>query len=310
MRLVALLVVLIAATLFTDASPVPLPLNCAAATHGVWWGAARARAADLPGRGRSLVGTRLPLGHAHNDYEHTHPLFDALHAGFASVEADVWPVDGHLLVAHQRNQVDPSRTLESLYLRPLSRLYRSRPGAPRLQLLVDVKGTPSATLPLLRAELAGHAAILTGYRGCTASPGPVSVVVSGNAHPTAPDPGATSWFGYDQFLEPGDPGDHVAPRRAVTPLVSGDWADWFTWDGHGSMPGDERRRLQQVVASAHAAGSAIRFWDTPDDPGPARDAIWRELAAAGVDYINTDDLAGYADFDRRWSRTAPGPGPG
>src|SRR5262249_51413181 len=57
--------------------------------------------------------------HAHNDYEHKRPLFDALEHGFCSVEADIYLVDGQLLVAHQRNQVKSERTLQKLYLEPL-----------------------------------------------------------------------------------------------------------------------------------------------------------------------------------------------
>jgi hypothetical protein len=30
--------------------------------------------------------------------------------------------------------------------------------------------------------------------------------------------------------------------------------------------------------------------------GPARDALWGELFAAGVDFLNTDDLAGLEAF--------------
>lgn len=285
MRLVVLLVVFIAGTIYAGASPVRLPLNCAAALRGSW---------PVP---------RVPQGHAHNDYEHRHPLTDALAAGFTSVEADVWAVDGELLVAHQRNQVDPSRTLEKLYLRPLARDVRGGSLPPRVQLLVDVKGAPAGTLPLLRTELASYSSMLTRYRGCTAVPGPVSVVVSGNAHPVVPDPGTTSLFGYDEPLRPG----HQRPvGEAVTPLASADWADFFTWDGRGDMPRDEHDRLLRLVEGAHAAGSAIRFWDTPDDPGPARDDLWRELAADGVDYVNTDDLAGYAEF-RRQSQPRPSP---
>ena len=36
----------------------------------------------------------LAQAHAHNDYEHTRPLHDALDHSFTSVEADVWLVDG------------------------------------------------------------------------------------------------------------------------------------------------------------------------------------------------------------------------
>src|SRR5262245_17162471 len=56
--------------------------------------------------------TRL---HAHNDYEHPRPLLDALDHGFCSIEADIFLVDGQLLVAHDRTSLSPERTLEKLY---------------------------------------------------------------------------------------------------------------------------------------------------------------------------------------------------
>src|SRR2546421_3613490 len=73
--------------------------------------------------------------HAHNDYEHPHPFFDAATCGFCSFEADINLVDGKLLVAHSRAAVRPERTLESLYLDPMKkqiesnggRLYRNGP---------------------------------------------------------------------------------------------------------------------------------------------------------------------------------------
>src|SRR5262249_11249891 len=58
-------------------------------------------------------------GHAHNDYEHPRPLFDALDHGFRSVEADIFLVDGKLLVGHAQADLKPERTLEKLYLDPL-----------------------------------------------------------------------------------------------------------------------------------------------------------------------------------------------
>lgn len=50
------------------------------------------------------------------------------------------------------------------------------------------------------------------------------------------------------------------------------------------------------MEQAHAAGYRVRFWATPDLDTPAREALWRELVAAGVDHINTDDLAGLQEF--------------
>ena len=52
--------------------------------------------------------TPLRQAHAHNDYEHVRPLHDALDHGFTSVEADIFLVDGDLLVAHDPEDVDPT----------------------------------------------------------------------------------------------------------------------------------------------------------------------------------------------------------
>ncbi len=86
-----------------------------------------------------------------------------------------------------------------------------------------------------------------------------------------------------------------APASFV-PLISDNWTRNFTWQGVGPFPDAERRRLHGIVAAAHARGRRVRFWATPDLPGPARDAVWTELLAAGVDHLNTDDLAGLEAF--------------
>jgi hypothetical protein len=292
MRLIALILVLVTGTLHVHARPVPVPLNCAVDLHS----AQKTRLGTVLGWTRPGHRTR---GHAHNDYEHDRPLVDALDAGLRSVEVDVWAVDGELLVAHARDEVDPARTLAGLYLEPLARHFagpRRSASAPRLQLLIDIKSRPSEALPLLRAQLADHARMLTRYRGCSPRPGPVSVVVSGeDVRPAAPASERVSYFGYD--MQP-ERTQHTGPPEAITPLVSAQWDSYFTWDGGGSMPETERARLMTMVRTAHAAGSAIRFYDTPDDRGAARDAVWRELVAAAVDYISTDDLTGFAAFRR------------
>ena len=70
----------------------------------------------------------------------------------------------------------------------------------------------------------------------------------------------------------------------------------FTWRGVGEMPADQRATLRRIVNTAHADGQRVRFWETPDLPGAARDEVWSELLAADVDHINTDDLAGLRQF--------------
>src|SRR4051794_6633261 len=92
----------------------------------------------------AFAQTPLPRAHAHNDYEHARPLFEALEQGFGSVEADVYPIDGDLLVAHDLQDTKPGRNLEKLYLAPIKERFDKNhgeiiPGLKTLILLVDIK---------------------------------------------------------------------------------------------------------------------------------------------------------------------------
>lgn len=71
----------------------------------------------------------LLRAHSHNDYEHEHPLADALAHGFWSVEADIWLRDGALLVAHDFSDLSTNRTLQKLYLDPLRVFLKTNPAA-------------------------------------------------------------------------------------------------------------------------------------------------------------------------------------
>jgi hypothetical protein len=82
----------------------------------------------------------------------------------------------------------------------------------------------------------------------------------------------------------------------LIPLISDHWGRNFTWRGEGPMPSDERQKLKGIVETAHEKGRLVRFWATPDRRSPARHALWRELLAAGVDVLNTDDLEGLQTF--------------
>ena len=77
--------------------------------------------------------TPLKQAHAHNDYLHDRPLLDALDHGFCSVEADIFLVDGELLVAHTRSELSKERTLKKLYLNPLRERVKTkrRPSTPK-----------------------------------------------------------------------------------------------------------------------------------------------------------------------------------
>ena len=260
-------------------------------------GLAAPASATPPGAGVDL-GTPHDAAHAHNDYEHERPLRDALSHGFTSVEADVWLVDGELLVAHDLVDVDPARTLESLYLDPLQDLARGRgrsvyPGWDgSVQLLIDIKSDGEPTYAAIHEALAEHGSIMTRTVHGRVQEGPVTAVISGNRPLETMRSQAVRYAFYDG--RSGDLGSGLP--ASLMPLVSDNWTRLFTWQGHGEMPAAERERLHAFVDEAHGAGHRVRFWATPDQPGAARDAMWTQLADAGVDHINTDDLAGLDEF--------------
>ncbi|MFJ7071323.1 phosphatidylinositol-specific phospholipase C/glycerophosphodiester phosphodiesterase family protein [Streptomyces sp. NPDC098781] len=268
-------------------------------------GAALAGTVALPATG-ALAGEPKhhrprPLwrAHAHNDYEHPRPLLDALDHRFGSVEADIYLVGDQLLVAHDPEDLDPARTLESLYLDPLAARVRANHGSVyrghrgSLQLLVDIKTEGSSTYLELDKHLRRYKHLFTTYAHGRVLPGPVTAVISGDRAARTPMEAQTVRRAfYDGRLS--DLGSS-APASFV-PLISDNWTLNFTWLGEGAFPDAERQKLRGIVRAAHSRGQKLRFWATPDVAGPARDALWGELLAAGVDHLNTDDLAGLEAF--------------
>ncbi len=242
----------------------------------------------------------LPLAkaHAHNDYEHDRPLLDALGHGFTSVESDVWLVDGELLVAHDREDVNPNRTLESLYLDPLMDKVKKNGGSvyPGYEhefiLWIDVKSEGVETYQAIHKELRKYQKMLTRFTTAGVKPGAVTVYISGNRPRELMESQKVRYAAYDGRMS--DFGTEVSAE--FMPIISDNWTNHFRWRGFGEMPAAEKEKLNNIVSTSHENGQKVRFWATPDLPTPQREAIWHELLDAGVDYINTDDLAGLQAF--------------
>jgi glycerophosphoryl diester phosphodiesterase len=75
------------------------------------------------------------------------------------------------------------------------------------------------------------------------------------------------------------------------PWVSASWEGTFKWKGEGPITDDDLTKLKSLVEKAHAQKRLIRFWAAPDN-----EMAWKTLRDAGVDLLNTDDLAGLAKF--------------
>lgn len=239
--------------------------------------------------------TPLPNTHAHNDYEHARPLFDALDQGFTSVEADVFPVGGKLLVAHEFTSLRPNRTLESLYLAPLAErverngghVYKT-PG--RFFLLIDIKANPIESYRELQQLFTKYHNMLTVIENGVVRSGAITVVLTGDRPKLDESDSHPRFAGLDGRLT--DLDSH-APANFM-PMISDTWKANFHWNGKGPMPPSERTKLREIVKKAHAAGRVVRFWATPENEN-----VWREERAAGVDLLNTDQLARLAQFLRQ-----------
>lgn len=236
--------------------------------------------------------TPLIHGHAHNDYLHTRPLLDALDQGFCSVEADIFLVDGKLLVAHNRQATKPERTLQALYLDPLRERIKKNggrvyPNGPEVTLLIDLKTDWRTIYPVLRGVLKDYADIFSTFRGDQKETNAITAILSGNRSLEMFAGESVRYAGYDGQLADLD----LKEPANLIPWISGEWGATFRWTGTGEMAADEKQRLKEIVDKAHRKGRQVRFWGAPDKP-----AFWSEMLADGVDLINTDNLAGLREF--------------
>jgi glycerophosphoryl diester phosphodiesterase len=236
----------------------------------------------------------VPLvhAHAHNDYQHKRPLLDALDHGFRSVEADVYPVDGQLLVAHDRNKVKLERTLQALYLDPLRERVKKNGGhvysaGPEFTLLVELKSDWHTSYPVLRDILKQYAGMLTTFRAGATQTNAIRVIITGHRAKEMFAGEAIRYASMDgdlAELDSGTPADLI-------PWISSNWGQSFKWRGSGAIPEAEKHKLKDIVAKAHQQGRRVRFWSAPDQP-----VFWGEMLTSGVDLINTDDLDGAQKF--------------
>jgi hypothetical protein len=250
--------------------------------------------AEVQGEEETAPPITLQYAHAHNDYQHPRPLQGALELGFCSVEADVFLQDGELLVGHERKDLRPERTLDRLYLAPLSERVRERQGhvqnaQDRFFLLIDIKSEGPATYEAIHSRLAAYSQLFSSFEGGVWTPGAITVVISGNVPHEMILNQSLRYAGID-----GRPNDLKSPVPVhAMPWISANWKTLFQWRGEGLMPPEEKRKLRQYVKDAHSTGRLVRFWSTPEST-----VLWKEFLDQGVDLIGTDDLQKLKAFDK------------
>jgi alkaline phosphatase len=217
---------------------------------------------------------------AHNDYLKAKPFFNAFELKVAYIEADIFLENGQLLVAHTRQEIDPSKTLESMYLQPLSQKVKDANGKLYgITLMIDLKTAGAPTMDALVKTLERYPE-LTKCEG-------LWITMSGDYPPPS------EWMNYPACITfDGRPNvayttDEVSRLR----LVSTSFASVSAWDGKGEIPSKDKLKIQQTIDWAHRLSKPMRFWASPDFPN-----AWEKLKAMGVDILNSDNIDGLSEY--------------
>ncbi len=224
---------------------------------------------------------------SHNDYWREHPLFDALSYRFNCVEADLWLIDGELYVAHDRPEPSPAITFTQMYLQPLAKYIREQggkvyPDSDRpFYLMVDCKTPGEPLYAVLREQLKPFAKLFCGVKDGEYHDGPVLLFLSGDKPARTVSDEQTRLVFLDGRLE--DLGKEIPP--SVSPVLSDNYASFFSWRGTGEMPAAELQRMRDLIARVHGEGKLFRWWGAPDT-----EQFKRFFISEGVDLIGADDL--------------------
>lgn len=236
----------------------------------------------------------IPLinAHAHNDYAQAQPLDGALGQGFCSIEADVFLVDGKLLVGHDKKDLRPDRTLVDMYLKPLAEQIKTHNGTVygtknELILLVDIKQDGKSVYEQLQKDLQPFRSFLTEFKRGRTVKRAVKVILSGDRPITEVAAQKQRWAFIDGRKENlgGDPN--------LYPLVSESFLPQFKYLGTGPFGEANEVAMNDFVTKGHQAGQKIRFWATPETP-----TMWSILKSHKVDLIGTDKQVDLAKFLR------------
>lgn len=230
--------------------------------------------------------------HSHNDYENDVPFRLAWDNHFGSIEADIWAIDGELYVAHNKNEIQASRTLDSLYIQPVVRIFRQNGGKAwkdhpgTFQLLIDLKTPVQPTLAILIEKLKSFSDVFDP----DVNPYAVHIVLSGNRPEPAEFINYPAFIFFDGLLD--RKYDEELLKRV--PLFSENLRKFTAWNGEGDIIAKEKLRIQGVIDSIHSLNNKIRFWNAPDNPNS-----WEILMKMGVDYINTDKITEFSGYLKR-----------
>lgn len=224
---------------------------------------------------------------SHNDYWRENPLEDALAFRFNCVEADLWNINGELYVAHDRPEPDPSITFENLYLKPLIARLKANggkiyPGSNRpFYLMVDCKSNGEEMYPILKKKMEPYKEYFCSIENGVYKEGAILFFLSGNRPIDTVSKEDTRFTFLDGRID--DLNKNIP--ATLTPVISDDYDDYFTWDGKGDMPDDQLKKMREIIQQTHKEGKLFRWWGAPDN-----ETFKRFFIKEKVDLIGADEL--------------------
>lgn len=236
----------------------------------------------------------LPNAFAHNDYWHERPLYEALENGYTNIEADVFLRGKNLVVAHINPFFKSHRKLEKLYLQPLLEVVANNDGRiypnynKPITLLIDIKTDANETYKALKPLLEKYSNILTSYNNGVITERAVTIVLSGHKPYDILKNEANRLVFVDKDLRK-SARDTVGTNMHA--MASCKYSKLIKWNGYGSLPENEKKKLVSYVNMAHSRGERVRLWASPENK-----TVWNELLKCGVDLINTNQLVALKKF--------------
>lgn len=214
--------------------------------------------------------------HSHNDYEQKLPFQTAYNEQFGSMEADIYLIDGNLLVSHEKKNADVNRTLENMYLQPIA---ENASKIKQLQLLIDFKTEGIQTMEVLIT-------LLKKYPQITESKN-IKLVISGNRPPEE------TWQTYPSYIWfDGTLGKVYTPIQLdKIGLLSESYYKFTTPHKPWPLELGDRDKIEKSIKKAHDLGKKTRLWAIPDFK-----ECWEEMMKLQIDFINTDKINELSDY--------------
>jgi hypothetical protein len=248
------------------------------------------------------------------------PLYEAVHYGCISVEADVWKKDDgdDLYVGHSTWSLTRERTLRSLYIDPLLEILdrmntntdfaQNQDGQWRgvfdedptqtFVLLIDIKHSPQEIFDMVMAQL--EPLRRKGYLSFVDENGhvvkrPLIIVGTGEtpfdkilAHEHLRD------IFFDAPLADFANSNLVTQYNQSNSYLASTSLGQLEINFSQPVSQSALQLLKSQISAAQEAGLHARYWDVAEWPVGARNLAWTTLVKLGVDFLSVDDLKAVA----------------